>query len=249
VSSPTIDPALEQRWFPLCGPQDLPDHHVYETALLGQELAVWRGSDGGLNVWENRCPHRGMRLSMGTNHGAELRCAYHGYRFANGSGRCTAVPSRPGHAPPAAMRTRSFSHVEHLGLIWTTLGTSPWPPLQLPVAGALTIALYGIAAHAPLARVAQFLPRYAFRPSFALRDPDRNDEHCVTRSLDACSWESVSTRHGRSEAVLLYAQPLDSESSRIHARLLAPTAPEARLSVLRHHAAQLCALRALIESA
>jgi hypothetical protein len=34
----------------------------------------------------------------------------------------------------------------------------------------------------------------------------------------------------------------------IHARLLTPFAPEPRLPVLRHHAAQLCALRALIES-
>ncbi len=243
------DAQLAQRWFPLCGPQDLPAQHILETALLGRELAVWRATGGGINVWENRCPHRGMRLSMGTNLGTELRCAYHGYRFAEGSGRCTAVPAHPGNVPPAAMCTRTYPFALHQGLIWTTLGSVPFAPSERPEGGAHAIALYGIAVNATAARVAQFLPRYEFRLSVDLTDPDRTDEHCATRSIDAFSFESVASRHGRSEAVLLYTQPLDAGSSMIHARLFAELEPARRLPVLRHHAAQLGALRTLIESA
>ncbi len=243
-----LDAELAQRWFPICGPQDLPEHHVLETALLGRELAVWRASGGRLNVWENRCPHRGMRLTMGANLGTELRCAYHGYRFADGSGRCTAVPAHPGNVPPAAMCARTYPFAELQGLIWSTLGSAPFAPSQRPEGGAPAIALYGIAVNAAAVRVAQFLPRYEFRLSFSLRDPDRTDEHCATRSIDAFSFESVAVKHGRSEAVLLYTQPLDAGSSMIHARLFAELEPERRLPVLRHHAAQLGALRILIES-
>jgi nitrite reductase/ring-hydroxylating ferredoxin subunit len=246
VNNPAFDYGLEQRWFPLCGPQDLPAHHVYETALLGQELAVWRGTSGVINVWENRCPHRGMRLTMGANLGTELRCAYHGYRFADGSGRCTAVPAHPGNAPPAAMGARTFPFVQHLGLIWTSLGTLPWR--EPAVGDAQAIPLYGVAVNAAAARVAHYLPRYQFRPSFALGDSDQSNERCATRGIDAFSFESAAASRGRSEAVLLYLQPLDAGSSRIHARLVAPLAPERRLAVLQHHAAQLSALRAMIES-
>jgi nitrite reductase/ring-hydroxylating ferredoxin subunit len=248
VTSLAPDSGLEQRWFPLCEPRDLPAHHVHETTLLGRELALWRGAGGGINVWQNRCPHRGMRLSMGGNLGDELRCAYHGYRFADGSGRCTALPAHPGKVPPAALCVRSYPHEQYQGLIWTTLGTLPWSVPGPPPGATPSIPLYGVALNAAAGRVAQFLPRYAFRPGFALHDPERTGEHCATRGIDAFSFAALASKHGRSETVMLYLQPLDSDSSRIHARLLAHYPAESLIAVLRHHAEQLCALRALLES-
>jgi phenylpropionate dioxygenase-like ring-hydroxylating dioxygenase large terminal subunit len=46
--------------------------HVFQAQLLGREFAVWRADDGNVNVWENRCLHRGVRLSIGINEGSEL---------------------------------------------------------------------------------------------------------------------------------------------------------------------------------
>src|SRR5579872_3677400 len=76
-------------WYPIADETDLPFRHVYHAILLGQELAVWRADDDTINVWENRCLHRGVRLSIGTNLGSELRCQYHGWRYANGTAACT----------------------------------------------------------------------------------------------------------------------------------------------------------------
>ncbi len=53
---------------------------------MGQDLAIWRADDGFINVWADRCIHRGVRLSVGINDGAELACQYHGgSRYMHGS--------------------------------------------------------------------------------------------------------------------------------------------------------------------
>eukprot|EP01032_Pedospumella_encystans_P034979 gene34979-39556_t len=55
--------------------------------LLDLPLALWRDIGGQAHAWEDRCPHRGTRLSLGTQQGDTLRCAYHGWRFG-ASGKC-----------------------------------------------------------------------------------------------------------------------------------------------------------------
>jgi phenylpropionate dioxygenase-like ring-hydroxylating dioxygenase large terminal subunit len=81
------------RWFAVARGAELALRHVMHTQLLGQEIALWRDDAGALNAFENRCPHRGVRLSIGTNTGMELRCQYHGWRFASGGGRCAFIPA------------------------------------------------------------------------------------------------------------------------------------------------------------
>ena len=81
----SIETHLAPYWHPIAASDDLPHRHVFHGQLLGRELAVWRADDGNVNVWENRCLHRGVRLSIGINEGAELKCQYHGWRYANRS--------------------------------------------------------------------------------------------------------------------------------------------------------------------
>ncbi len=95
--------------------------HVVHTALLGQELAVWRADDGTVNAWENRCPHRGVRLSIGTNLGHALKCRYHGWTYESGSARCIAIPCHPRLTPAAAIKVRAYPCAERQGLVWVRL--------------------------------------------------------------------------------------------------------------------------------
>lgn len=55
--------SLNQEWHVIANSEDIPFRHVYQSRLNGQELAVWRDYTGDVNVWENRCPHRGVILS------------------------------------------------------------------------------------------------------------------------------------------------------------------------------------------
>ena len=138
-------------WFPVASSAGLTPRHVFHTSLEGQELALWRDDAGLANVWENRCPHRGVRLSMGANLGTELRCQYHGWRFASGTGRCDSIPAHPGFTPSQGLTVKTYPCVEHYGLVWTTLTDMPQ---DIPDLGAVSWRnLRAIFVEAPLSAV------------------------------------------------------------------------------------------------
>ncbi|MDQ2066992.1 Rieske 2Fe-2S domain-containing protein [Xinfangfangia sp. CPCC 101601] len=108
-------------WVPVAASEDVIPRHVFQGKLLGQELAIWRADDGYVNIWENRCLHRGVRLSIGINTGTELICQYHGWRYANRNAGCTYIPAHPADAPPRTICNRTYPVREAAGLIWTHL--------------------------------------------------------------------------------------------------------------------------------
>ena len=81
---------------------------------------MWRADDGYVNVWENRCLHRGVRLSIGINDGRELKCQYHGWRYSNRTAGCTYIPAHPADAPARTITNRTYPAVERYGLVWST---------------------------------------------------------------------------------------------------------------------------------
>lgn len=96
----------------------------FAAHVLGQDIVLWRNSQGAVHAAADRCPHRGAALSMGrvvsAASGDTLECAYHGWRF-DGEGRCVAVPALPGFTPPAEHRACAFSAREAYGLVWVAL--------------------------------------------------------------------------------------------------------------------------------
>jgi phenylpropionate dioxygenase-like ring-hydroxylating dioxygenase large terminal subunit len=89
--------------------------------LLEHDLVLWRAVDGSLHAWDDRCPHRGTRLSLGEVRGDHLVCAYHGWNFA-GDGRCDYLPAHPKQTPPKQACVRTYSVEERHGLVFVTLG-------------------------------------------------------------------------------------------------------------------------------
>ena len=110
---------LKKNWYPIASSLDVPKRHVYHAQLLGREFAVWRADDGNVNVWENRCLHRGVRLSIGINEGTELRCQYHGWRYANRTAGCTYIPAHPADAPSRTICNNTYPVCEFMGMIWS----------------------------------------------------------------------------------------------------------------------------------
>ena len=106
-------------WFPVATSSDLPMRHVFQAQLFGREFAIWRADDGNVNVWENRCLHRGVRLSIGINEGSELKCQYHGWRYANRTAGCTYIPAHPADAPARTICNNTYKNYEKFGMIWT----------------------------------------------------------------------------------------------------------------------------------
>ena len=113
---------FEDRWFPVARSEEVVARHVVQTQLMGQEAALWRDDAGLANAWENRCPHRGVRLSIGINTGSELQCRYHGWRYASASGQCTFIPAHPDQKPPNVIKAKPYACAERSGFVWINLG-------------------------------------------------------------------------------------------------------------------------------
>jgi ferredoxin-NADP reductase/nitrite reductase/ring-hydroxylating ferredoxin subunit len=126
-----LDHARRRTFQPIAASSDLVPRHVFAGRLWGQELAVWRADDRHVNVWENRCLHRGVRLTIGINLGTELMCQYHGWRYANRTAGCTYIPAHPADAPARTICNRSYPAVERAGLVWAALDAAA-DPATLP---------------------------------------------------------------------------------------------------------------------
>ena len=59
--------------------------------ILGEDLTLYRGESGAVQLVAQRCPHRGTQLSAGWVEGDGIRCLYHGWKI-DGQGRVS--PSR-----------------------------------------------------------------------------------------------------------------------------------------------------------
>jgi nitrite reductase/ring-hydroxylating ferredoxin subunit len=142
------------RWYPMARSEELVARHIVHAQLLGQELALWRDDAGRVNAWENRCPHRGVRLSLGTNDGSELRCRYHAWRYASVSGQCTFLPAHPNQKPAATIRVSTYPVSEKYGFVWVCLGDVSGEPVEANLAGRHITTLRSVFVDAPAATVA-----------------------------------------------------------------------------------------------
>jgi phenylpropionate dioxygenase-like ring-hydroxylating dioxygenase large terminal subunit len=117
------DPVLLNDWHPVAISAQIATGALTATDLLDTRLALWRDSGGVLHAWEDRCPHRGTRLSMGTLENDTLRCAYHGWRFGS-DGRCQHIPALPAlNRSNLKAQVASYRVQECYGLVWVCLGT------------------------------------------------------------------------------------------------------------------------------
>ncbi len=104
------------------------------VVIDGTSLVLWRGATGPAQVWEDRCPHRGTRLSCGFVRGDVLRCIYHGWGY-DADGRCVKIPAHPGLTPPKSIRAGTYQTVTTHGIIWANLAphpAAPMPGLETP---------------------------------------------------------------------------------------------------------------------
>lgn len=115
---------------PVAIARDLPAQRVMRAKVGDTDLAIWRGVSGQLQAWENRCPHRGMRLSYGFVRGDSLACAYHGWHY-NCDAVCHYIPAHPELQPPATIKPVVFSVLEQGDLVWVSTGSDAQAP-QLP---------------------------------------------------------------------------------------------------------------------
>jgi phenylpropionate dioxygenase-like ring-hydroxylating dioxygenase large terminal subunit len=87
--------------------------------LLGESVVLYRTASGTVAALENRCPHRGVPLSVGRVDGDILRCGYHGLEFDT-KGACVRVPGQD--IVPRACKVSSYILVEKDAVVWIWMG-------------------------------------------------------------------------------------------------------------------------------
>jgi phenylpropionate dioxygenase-like ring-hydroxylating dioxygenase large terminal subunit len=111
---------IRNQWYTAATSAELGEKPLART-VCDEPLVIFRGQDGNVAALTDRCPHRKAPLSAGDVVGNDIRCGYHGIRFA-ADGACTHVP---GDAPIGRnFRARSFPVREVHGLIFVWLGES-----------------------------------------------------------------------------------------------------------------------------
>lgn len=107
-------------WYAVSGASDLPCGSARAVMLQGEDIVIWRTTSGVAQAWQNRCLHRGMRLSFGQVRGEQLSCRYHGWLFDK-SGKCVRMPAQPALKPAASLCMSGYGCEQKRGLIWINL--------------------------------------------------------------------------------------------------------------------------------
>jgi phthalate 4,5-dioxygenase oxygenase subunit len=115
---------MRRHWLPACLAEDVaaPDGTPVRTRLLGEDLIVFRDSQGRLGVIGEHCPHRRASLALGRNEDCGLRCLYHGWKV-DVEGNVLEMPSEPvASALKQKVKHTAYPAHEAGGMIWTYLG-------------------------------------------------------------------------------------------------------------------------------
>ena len=87
-----INSGLLGHWYVVARSADIRPGAVQAVKALGRDLVLWRAPDGTLGCLEDRCPHRGARLSHGIVRASGIACRYHGVTV-DCAGRVAEVPA------------------------------------------------------------------------------------------------------------------------------------------------------------
>ena len=87
---------MRQYWVPALPAAEFPspDSPPKRMKLLGENLVMFRDSNGNGGCFKESCPHRGASMFFGRNEEGGLRCVYHGWKFDT-TGACIDMPSEP----------------------------------------------------------------------------------------------------------------------------------------------------------
>ncbi len=143
----------KDRWQPLALGAAIAPGTSAGTAIDGVEIAVWRDTAGRVHAWEDRCPHRGMKLSFGFVRGDHIACLYHGWQY-DAAGQCRYIPAHPDLEVPKSICVRTWPVAEAAGMVWVWLGDGE--PLAPPQAAPVT-ALRSLYLDCPLSRASEVL--------------------------------------------------------------------------------------------
>ena len=134
---------MRRHWTPVCLIEEVsePDGTPVKAKVFGEDLVVFRDTNGRVGVMDEYCPHRRVSLVLGRNENCGLRCLYHGWKM-DVDGNIVERVSEPvipvanlNAAPPKHL---AYPTKEWGGFVWTYMGPPDTQPAFEPPAWAPT---------------------------------------------------------------------------------------------------------------
>ena len=122
---------MRHHWLPVCMSEEVaePDGTPVRSRLLGEDLLVFRDSQGRLGVLGEHCPHRQASLAFGRNEECGLRCIYHGWKY-DVEGNVVETPAEPADSDfRKKLRHTAYPTHETNGVVYAYLGPRELMPL------------------------------------------------------------------------------------------------------------------------
>jgi len=127
---------MRRHWQPICLAEEVGerDGKPVRARMFGEDLVVFRDSDGRLGVLAEHCPHRGASLALGRNEECGLRCLYHGWKM-DVAGNVLEMVSEPRESGFAQkVKHKAYPAREWCGFVWTYMGPhETMPDFRPPV--------------------------------------------------------------------------------------------------------------------
>lgn len=130
---PRYDEAVEglrEYWYPVLESSRLGKKNV-ALKIAGQDIVLMR-ENGKAYAMLNRCPHRGIPLSMGSREfPGHLACIYHGWVFDIATGELkAALADGPQSSVVGQVCVKTFPVEERIGMIWVWTGEGEPVPVE-----------------------------------------------------------------------------------------------------------------------
>jgi phenylpropionate dioxygenase-like ring-hydroxylating dioxygenase large terminal subunit len=124
---------MREYWLPFLYSWELtPDSPPLRVRLLGEDLVVFRDSNGDIGLLDDHCAHRGASLFYGRNEDCGLRCVYHGWKY-DVRGRCVDMPNEP---PESNFKDKihqtAYRCGEQGGVVFAYMGSRQADPPGMP---------------------------------------------------------------------------------------------------------------------
>ena len=108
---------LMNTWYVAAWDYELIDGRLLERTILEKPVVLYKGDSGRVVALDNRCAHRGAKLSNGRREGDCVRCMYHGLKFDT-AGKCVQIPGQDNIPPKLGVRSYPVLERDHLVWIW-----------------------------------------------------------------------------------------------------------------------------------
>jgi phenylpropionate dioxygenase-like ring-hydroxylating dioxygenase large terminal subunit len=123
---------IRNQWYVLLESDEVRDTPIGVTRM-GEKMVFWRDRSGKVHAAVDKCPHRGVQLSLGAVVDDHLQCPFHGFEY-DASGKCVHVPANGrGGVIPATLRLNVYPTYEAHGYIWVWWGQNPPADLEPPL--------------------------------------------------------------------------------------------------------------------